>query len=170
MQTISYYDSPFGKILLASDQAGLTGLWFEDDRGYADNLTSEHRLGESSFVKDAKEWLDLYFAKQKPDFTPKLHLQGTDFQIKVWQELMKIPYGQVISYKDLAQKVSSDPKHLPIRAAGGAVGKNHITVIIPCHRVIGANNNLTGYRAGIEKKIQLLELEGINTKLFTNPR
>ena len=170
MQTISYYNSPLGKILLASDQVGLTGLWFEDDRGYADNLDLEHQMGEASFIRDAKKWLDLYFSGQKPDFTPKLHLQGTDFQIKIWQELLKIPYGQVVSYKNLAQKVASSPDHLPIRAIGGAVGKNHITVIIPCHRVIGADNNLTGYKAGIDKKIQLLELEGINTKVFTRPK
>ena len=86
---------------------------------------------------------------------------GTTFQKGVWQTLLQIPYGQTFTYKQVAQSVAKDPHHLPIRAVGGAIGRNHISLMVPCHRVIGSNGNLTGYSAGIDKKVELLKLENI---------
>lgn len=170
MQNISYYHSPLGQMLLASDEKGLTGLWFSSDRFYGDILGKNYHVRDDDYIKAAKKWLAQYFAGQKPAFTPKLHLQGTPFQIKVWKALLHIPYGQTRSYKEIAEKVSSSPQHLPIRAVGGAVGRNHIDLIVPCHRVVGSNGNLTGYGAGIDKKIQLLKLEGVNLTQFSMPK
>lgn len=169
MQEITYYNSPVGKILLASDDLGLTGLWLHSDRFYADNLTEDHQLGTNNYLADAIKWLDLYFAGKNPNFLPKLHLIGTNFQNQVWLALLEIPYGEVTTYKKIAEKVAGRTDHLPIRAVGGAVGRNHIALIVPCHRVIGSNGNLTGYGGGIDKKIQLLQLEGIDISKFSLP-
>lgn len=164
MQDISFYSSPLGKILLASDGQGLSGLWFTNSRYYADSLANKHQEKEDQYLQDAKRWLDLYFAGEKPNFTPKLRLKGTAFQNAVWLSLLEIPYGHTVSYKEIAQKVSEKRDHLPVRAAAAAIGRNHISLIVPCHRVIGSNGNLTGYAAGIEKKKALLKLEGIDLK------
>ena len=169
MQEIICYNSPVGKILLASDELGLTGLWLDSSRYYADNLAKDHQLGTNIYLNDAIKWLDLYFAGEKPDFLPKLHLIGTDFQKRVWRALLKIPYGEVTTYKNIAEKAIKRKDHLPVQAVGGAVGKNHIAIIVPCHRVIGHNGNLTGYSGGINKKIQLLQLEGIDISKFSLP-
>lgn len=169
MQTASYYNSPIGKILLASDEQGLIGLWLDTDRYYGDNLDKEYSEGGNKYLASAKKWLDIYFQGKEPDFTPQLHLIGTDFQKRVWQALLKIPYGMTTTYKDIAVQAAKDKDHLPIRAAGGAIGRNHICIIIPCHRVVGANHNLTGYGGGIDKKIQLLKLEGVDINQFKEP-
>lgn len=169
MQIISSYNSPIGKILLTSDEQGLTGVWFDTDRYYADNLAKEYSKGKNEHLVSAKKWLDIYFQGKEPDFIPQLHLIGTDFQKRVWQALLKIPYGTTTTYKEIAAQVAKDKEHLPIRATGGAVGKNHICLIIPCHRVVGTNKNLTGYVAGIDKKIKLLQLEKIDINQFKEP-
>lgn len=104
MQKIAYYNSPVGQILLASDEQGLTGLWLHSDRFYADNLAKDHQLGKNKYLDDAIRWLDLYFAGKDPNFLPKLHLIGTTFQKQVWQALLKIPYGEVTTYKKLQKK------------------------------------------------------------------
>lgn len=169
MQTVSYYNSPIGKILLASDEQGLIGLWLDTDRYYGDNLDKEYSEGGNKYLASAKKWLDIYFQGKEPDFTPQLHLIGTDFQKRVWQALLKIPYGMTTTYKDIAVQAAKDKDHLPIRATGGAIGRNHICIIIPCHRVVGANHNLTGYGGGIDKKIQLLKLEGVDINQFKEP-
>ena len=110
--------------------------------------------------KSAKNWLDRYFAGQKPDLKElPLKPQGTEFQKKVWKILCEIPYGNVITYGDIAKRLN--PLSRSAQAVGGAVGHNPISIIIPCHRVVGANNSLTGYAAGIETKKKLLELEGV---------
>lgn len=162
MQTISYYNSPLGKILLAADKQGLIGLWFDTDRYYGDTLTKDYIEEENIYLISAKKWLDIYFKAKQPNFTPKLHLIGTHFQKSVWNALLHIPYGQTTTYKEVAMQIASDPNHLPTQAAGTAIGKNHLSLIIPCHRVIGSNGKLTGYAAGIDKKFKLLQLEGIN--------
>ena len=169
MQKIAYYNSPVGQILLASDEQGLTGLWLRSDRFYADNLAKDHQLGKNKYLDDAIRWLDLYFEGKNPKFLPKLHLIGTDFQNQVWLALLEIPYGEVTTYKKIAEKVAGRADNLPIRAVGSAVGRNHIALIVPCHRVIGSNGNLTGYSGGIDKKIQLLQLEGIDISKFSLP-
>ena len=117
MQTASYYNSPIGKILLASDEQGLIGLWLDTDRYYGDNLDKEYSEGENKYLASTKKWLDIYFQGKEPDFTPQLHLIGTDFQKRVWQALLKIPYGMTTTYKDIAVQAAKDKDHLPIRAA-----------------------------------------------------
>lgn len=168
MKTISYYNSPIGKILLASDEQGLVGLWLDTDRYYGDILAKNYSEGENEYLVSAKKWLDIYFQGKEPTFTPQLHFTGTDFQKRVWQALLKIPYGTTITYKKIAVQVAKDKEHLPIRATGGAVGRNHICIIVPCHRVVDVNHNLTGYAAGIDKKIKLLRLEGVDISQFKN--
>ena len=113
------------------------------------------------FLKDALRWLDIYFSGQKPDFLPKLHLIGTDFQREVWDILLEIPYGQTVTYGEIARKIADKRglKTMSAQAVGGAVGHNEISIIIPCHRVVGTNGSLTGYAGGIDKKISLLKLE-----------
>ena len=105
--------------------------------------------------------MDIYFSGQKPDFLPKLHLIGTDFQREVWDILLEIPYGQTVTYSEIARKIADKRglKTMSAQAVGGAVGHNRVSVIVPCHRVIGSNGSLTGYAGGIERKIKLLDIE-----------
>jgi len=164
MQYTSAYQSPVGEILLAADEMGLTGLWFENGKHYALGLDSEHEEKEIAVLKEAKRWLDIYFSGGKPDFTPPVHIVGTEFQKEVWEILLRIPYGQTVTYGEIAKELAEKhgiPK-MSAQAVGGAVGRNKLSIIIPCHRVVGTNGSLTGYAGGIDKKIMLLELEGVN--------
>lgn len=138
-QTIS---SPLGSILLSADEVGLTGLWFDGGRYYAETLPEEHVERETPVLKDTKRWLDIYFSGREPDFTPPLHPSGSPFRQTVWQLLLEIPYGQTTTYGALLGDGAS------ARAVGGAVGRNPISIIVPCHRVIGADGSLTGYAGG----------------------
>lgn len=166
----SVWQSPIGKILITANVAGLTGIYFETDPRFQKILAQDHFSGKNRYIISAQKWLRLYFKGKKPDFTPQMYIRNTEFQVKVWGQLLKIPYGETTTYKDIALAVAKDQEHLPIRAVAAAIGRNPISVIIPCHRVVGSNNNLTGYAAGIEKKIQLLQLEGIDTDKFSMPK
>lgn len=169
MQYISTYDSPIGNILLAADELGLTGLWLEGQRYFAHCLNSEYAEEEISVFVKAKEWLDNYFLGAEPSFKLPLHFMGTDFQNEVWEILCSIPYGATATYGEIAKQLASKRgiRQMSAQAVGGAVGRNEISIIVPCHRVIGANGSLTGYAGGIDKKIALLNLERIDTtKLF----
>ena len=161
MQYISHYSSPLGDILLAADSVGLTGLWFEGQKYFALNLDKEHEEKEIPLFAEAKRWLDIYFSGKEPDFSVPLHFTGTEFQNEVWELLLAIPYGQTTTYGELARRIAGKRgvKHMSAQAVGGAVGHNNISVIVPCHRVVGTNGSLTGYAGGIDKKIKLLELE-----------
>ena len=161
MAYISTYHSPLGGILLAADEAGLTGLWFAGQKYFANTLPEEHIPQETNILTEAKAWLDVYFSGKAPHFTPPLHPAGSAFRQAVWQILLQIPYGQTITYGEIARKISKlkNTSHMSAQAVGGAVGHNAISIIIPCHRVIGANGSLTGYAGGIDKKAALLELE-----------
>lgn len=161
MQYISHYSSPLGDILLAADSVGLTGLWFEGQKYFALNLDKEHEEKEILLFAEAKRWLDIYFSGKEPDFSVPLHFTGTEFQNEVWELLLAIPYGQTTTYGELARRIAGKRgvKHMSAQAVGGAVGHNNISVIVPCHRVVGTNGSLTGYAGGIDKKIKLLELE-----------
>lgn len=161
MQTISHYQSPLGKMLLSADDIGLTGLWFEKQKYYAKSLDKGHQEKETSLIKQVKTWLDIYFSGVKPNFKIPLHCIGTEFQKEVWEILCKIPYGETITYGEIAKQLATKRglARMSAQAVGGAVGHNKIAIIIPCHRVIGAKGNLTGYAAGIDKKIKLLNLE-----------
>lgn len=129
--------------------------------GEYDNADEKSFEKAPPVIKEAVRWLDIYFSKREPNFVPKLRLSGTDFQIRVWKRLCEIPYGETISYEKIANELfteSSKTKMSP-RAIGGAVRKNPIAIIIPCHRVIGKNGDLTGFSGGLEIKKRLLELE-----------
>ena len=161
MQYISHYHSPIGDILLAADDIGLTGLWFEGQKYFALHLDKEHKEEELPVFTETKRWLDIYFSGKEPDFTVSLHFMGTDFQKEVWKILCSIPYGNTMTYGEIAEKIAFKRglKHMSAQAVGGAVGHNPISILVPCHRVIGSNGNLTGYAGGIDKKIKLLTLE-----------
>lgn len=162
MQYINYYTSPLGKIVLATDEIGLTGLWFEGQKYFALYLDKDHMEKDMPIFDDAKRWLDIYFSGNEPKFKLPLHFIGTPFQNEVWEILYSIPYGETMTYGEIA-KILADRrgiKQISAQAVGGAVGRNEISIIVPCHRVVGANGNLTGYAGGLDKKIALLELEG----------
>ena len=156
-----HYDSPLGGILLAADEAGLTGLWFEGEKYFANILGPEQQERETPALQMAKRWLDVYFGGQEPDFTPPLHPAGSAFQQEVWALLRRIPYGQTTTYGALAKQLAAERglSRMSAQAVGGAVGHNVISIIIPCHRVVGTNGSLTGYAGGIDKKAALLRLE-----------
>lgn len=160
----SFYVSDIGKLLLASNGTHLTGLWIEGQKHYAATMP-DYALEKNDlplFIQ-TKEWLDRYFQKQNPSVTEiPLQPQGSDFRRQVWTLLCDIPYGRVISYAQLADKLTQQSgKKTSPRAVGCAVGHNPISIIIPCHRVIGSNGKLTGYAAGLGIKQKLLEQEGI---------
>lgn len=164
-----YYASPLGNILLAADETGLTGLWFEGQKYFARGLPEERREAETPILAEAKRWLDIYFSGEKPDFLPSLHPAGSQFRQDVWNILLEIPYGKTRTYGEIAKKLAErrNLPHISAQAVGGAVGHNPVSIVIPCHRVVGANGSLTGYAGGIDKKVRLLELEGADmTKLF----
>lgn len=155
------YKSLIGDILLAADEIGLTGLWFEGQKYFANTLPEDYVPQETKILTEAKKWLDVYFSGEEPNFTPPLHPNGSTFRKAVWQILLDIPYGQTITYGEIARRIAvmKNTSHMSAQAVGGAVGHNEISIIIPCHRVIGTNGSLTGYAGGIDKKISLLKLE-----------
>ncbi len=172
MQYISHYQSPLGDILLAADEIGLTGLWFEGQKYFALYLDKEHEEKELPVFEQTKKWLDIYFSGKEPDFEVPLHFIGTDFQNEVWKILYSIPYGQTTTYGEIAKQLAAKRglKHMSAQAVGGAVGRNEISLIVPCHRVVGTNGSLTGYAGGINKKIALLKLEGALKKKYFVPK
>lgn len=155
MQYTDQHPSPLGAITLASDGEALTGLWFEGQKYYARTLGTDWETRDLPIFRQVKGWLDRYFLGQVPDFTPPLRPMGTDFQTRVWGVLAAIPYGETRSYGDIARALGG----ISPRAVGAAVGKNPISLLIPCHRVTGANGSLTGYAGGLERKAALLALE-----------
>ena len=164
----SVYSSELGDILLAADEIGLTGLWFFGQSYFADTLPTEQIAQETPILTQAREWLDEYFSGKEPDFTPKLHPIGSPFRQEVWRILLQIPYGQTMTYGEIArqmEKLQNRP-HMSAQAVGGAVGHNGISIIIPCHRVVGTKGSLTGYAGGLDKKMALLELEHANRKTY----
>ena len=161
MHYINRYHSPLGTILLAADDTGLTGLWFEDQKYFAQGLDKETEEKELSVFQATRRWLDVYFSGQAPDFQVPLHFQGTTFQKEVWKILLSIPYGETTTYGAIAKQLAAKRglPHLSAQAVGSAVGHNKISIIVPCHRVIGADGSLTGYAGGIWRKEKLLALE-----------
>lgn len=161
MHYINHYHSPLGTILLAADDTGLTGLWFEGQKYFAQGLGKETEEKEFSVFQTARRWLDVYFSGQAPDFQVPLHFQGTAFQKEVWEILLSIPYGETTTYGAIAKQLAAKRglPHLSAQAVGSAVGHNKISIIVPCHRVIGADGSLTGYAGGIWRKEKLLALE-----------
>lgn len=169
MTFIQHYDSPLGGILLAADEIGLTGLWFDGQKYFARDLPAERIEEDTPALSEARRWLDIYFTGREPDFTPPLHPIGSAFQQGVWDILLQIPYGQAMTYGEIARRLAAKQglSRMSAQAVGGAVGHNEISIIIPCHRVVGTNGSLTGYAGGIDKKVKLLELEHTDmTHLF----
>ena len=171
MQYTTTYSSPIGNIFLAADEIGLTGLWFDGGKFYAKSLAPEHEEKEVPLFNEAKHWLDLYFAGKNLGFLPPLHKIGSPFQLSVWHILEQIPYGQTITYGEIARQIAASRglKQMSAQAVGGAVGHNPISIMIPCHRVVGTNGSLTGYAGGIKKKMALLTLEGVRMDQLTIP-
>lgn len=161
MQYTMHYDSPLGGILIACVDEGLTGLWFDGQKYFPEHIDREHEKKDHPVFEETVKWLDIYFSGKAPDFTPKLHLTGTEFQMSVWDKLLKIPYGRIVTYGELSRLIAAErgASGMSAQAVGGAVGHNKISIIVPCHRVIGADGSLTGYAGGIGKKKALLELE-----------
>lgn len=152
--------SPLGGLYVAGDNENLTGLWLEGQKYFAATLDPGTPEGDSPVFEQVKKWLDVYFSGKEPDFLPRLAPKGSSFRAMVWDILLDIPYGETLTYGEIAKRLEkSTGKRVSARAVGGAVGHNPISVIIPCHRVVGSNGGLTGYAGGIAKKIQLLELE-----------
>mgnify|MGYP002519006092 CR=1 FL=1 len=172
MVSTCHYDSPLGGILLAADEFGLTGLWFDGEKYFADNLPAEHTERETPILLEAKRWLDIYFAGKEPNFTPPLHPIGSAFRQSVWEILLQIPYGKTTTYGEIARQLAEKQglSRMSAQAVGGAVGHNEISIIIPCHRVVGANGSLTGYAGGIDKKMKLLKLECTDMTGFFVPK
>ena len=185
------YDSPIGKLLLYADGSALTGVLFEGEtlkrqsiegvrslwvrHGDADVSVCTDRTerqgyegffieAESAILTETKRWLDRYFSGKAPGMLPSIRIEGTTFQREVLTLLLDIPYGETTTYGALAQRIAATRgvSRMSARAVGGAVGRNEIAVLVPCHRVIGADGSLTGYSGGLEKKIALLRLEGID--------
>ena len=172
MTYTQHYDSPLGGILLTADDVGLTGLWFDGQKYFAQGLSNEHIEQETPILTEAKRWLDIYFTGKKPDFTPPLHPIGSAFRRSVWEILLQIPYGQTTTYGEIARQLAKKQglERMSAQAVGGAVGHNEISIIIPCHRVVGADGSLTGYAGGIGKKEKLLELERADMSRFFVPK
>lgn len=171
MTSIQYYHSPIGRLLLSADEIGLTGVWIEGEKYFAHGLPADRREACTPILADTKRWLDEYFSGKEPDFMPPLHPIGSPFRQAVWQILRRIPYGKTVTYGEIAREMARQ-KGLPkmsAQAVGGAVGHNEISILIPCHRVVGAKGNLTGYAGGLSRKIQLLTLEGVDTSRLYIP-
>lgn len=167
MDFLSHYESPIGTITLASDGEFLTGLWF-DGQKYAGNALRKRTLSSKSLpiFSQTEKWLDIYFFGKAPDFTPPLKIAGSEFRKTVLKILQKIPFGNSSTYGEIAWKIAAEfgKKFMSAQAVGGAVAHNPISLIVPCHRVLGSSGKLTGYAGGIERKKFLLALERIPFK------
>jgi len=159
-----HYESPLGGITIASDGVALTGLWFDKQRFFADTLAAAHEEKALPVFMEADRWLDTYFSGHAPTFTPPLNMRTSTFRKAVWEIMLTIPYGRTMSYGEIAREIASQRGVLRMsaQAVGGAVGHNAISLIIPCHRVIGSDGSLTGYGGGLWRKQRLLAMEGID--------
>ncbi|MBD5101762.1 MAG: methylated-DNA--[protein]-cysteine S-methyltransferase [Subdoligranulum sp.] len=171
MEYTYHYHSPLGGITLASDGEALTGLWFDGQKYFLNTFCKEHEEKNLPIFEQTDHWLDLYFSGKVPGFTPPLNPKATAFRKAVWDILLTIPYGQTMTYGEIASSLASQRglAQMSAQAVGGAVGHNPISIIIPCHRVVGSNGSLTGYAAGIERKVQLLTLEKADLSKFFVP-
>lgn len=168
MLYIKHYQSPLGAMTMSSNGEALTGLWFDcsqQNSSFLKGAKREKTNNSSKVFDEAEEWLNIYFTGRAPDFMPNISLVGTEFQKAVWDILLSIPYGGIITYGEIADKIAKERgiKRMSAQAVGGAVSHNQISLIVPCHRVVGKNGKLTGYAGGIDKKFQLLSLEGVDT-------
>jgi len=170
----TYYKSPIGSITLASDGKNIIGLWMEGQKYYGDTVTEEMiEKNELAIFKKTKKWLDRYFMGEKPSISEiPLAPRGGEFRKIVWDILCQIPYGEVTTYGEIGKKAAKimNKKNMSGQAVGGAVGHNPISLIIPCHRVVGGDGSLTGFSGGLNKKIALLEHERVDMSKLFRPR
>ncbi len=172
MSYICHYSSPLGGITLASDKTSLTGLWFDGQKYFGSTLSGADEEKKLPIFDEAIRWLDIYFSGKEPDFTPPLAVSASPFRKTVLDVLRAIPYGTVMTYSEAAKKTAlkNGLNRMSAQAIGGAVGHNPISIIIPCHRVVGVSGSLTGYAGGIEKKYSLLKLEGVDMERLFIPK
>ena len=160
------YHSPVGELFLAAKDDALIGLWMQGQKYYLGSLReAKTKQSDHPVLQEAAAWLDRYFAGEKPLISElKLEPMGSEFRQTVWQALCEIPHGELPTYGELSQKIAArlGKQQISAQAVGGAIGHNAISIIIPCHRVVGATGSLTGYAGGIDKKLQLLKHEGVN--------
>lgn len=167
---IMTYASPVGSLTIASDGGAITGLWLENQKYFGSTLSGAAQAAGLAVFDQARDWLDAYFAGRQPDSIPPLAPYGSPFRQAVWSILRCIPYGEVTTYGNIAEQLAGQSgKRVSPQAVGGAVGHNPISILIPCHRVVGTNGSLTGYAGGISKKIWLLEREGVSMDRFFVP-
>ena len=167
-----HYNSPLGGITMASEEEVLIGLWFDGQKYFADSINGEYTEKSLPIFEEVSKWLDIYFSGKEPEFTPPIMMKTTPFRKAVWEVMLTIPYGKTMTYGEIANKVAEKKgiAKMSAQAVGGAVGHNSISLIIPCHRVVGTNGSLTGYAGGIDKKVQLLKLEKTDMSGFFAPR
>lgn len=166
MEYIHHYDSPLGGITMASDGDALIGLWFDGQKYFAAVLEDKYEERMFSVFEETERWLDTYFDGKEPKHTPPIRMKTSEFRKAVWEIMLTIPYGKTMTYGEIAKRIAKKKGLLSMsaQAVGGAVGHNAISIIIPCHRVIGADGSLTGYAGGIARKRALLKLEGADIK------
>lgn len=167
-----HYLSPLGDMTIAcrSDGAAIVGLWFDGQAHFGTTLSGRVEPHRLPVLLAAVDWLNTYFSGHEPDFMPPLALDGSPFRLAVWAMLCEIPWGQVTTYGDIARRLATKyHTHVSAQAVGGAVGHNPISLMVPCHRVIGAGGNLTGYASGVHIKRRLLESEGVLTNGLRDP-
>ena len=161
MDYVHHYKSPLGGITLASDGTSLIGLWFDDQRFFAASLSPDQEEKPLPVFEQTVRWLDLYFSGRDPGFTPPVSIRATEFRQSVCKIMLTIPYGRTMTYGKIAEIIAQQKgvPRMSAQAVGGAVGHNPVSLIVPCHRVIGANSALVGYGSGLDRKSALLSLE-----------
>ena len=171
MEYIHHYDSPLGGITIASDGKAITGLWFDGQKYFADTLDKDFEEKELPVFEQTDQWLNIYFSGNAPGFTPSLKMKTTPFRKAVWEIMLTIPFGQTMTYGMIADRIAKQKglSRMSAQAVGGAVGHNAISLIIPCHRVVGTNGSLTGYAGGLDRKVKLLSLERVDMSALFVP-
>lgn len=155
------YQSPLGEIVIASDDTAITGLWLVGQRHFDIEVEGCITDKDLPIFDEVSRWLDIYFTGNNPGEIPAVRMNGTPFQLEVWQILQAVPYGKLITYREIAELIAKKRgiTKMSARAVGNAVGRNPISILVPCHRVVGSDGKMTGYAGGIERKVKLLKLE-----------
>lgn len=173
MHYVTRIETPLGRLVAASDGVAVVGLWFEGQAHFGATLDeTRERADDLPVFEDLRRWLNTYFEGRDPGPHPACSPKGTPFRLAVWRELAKVPYGSTVTYGELGRRVAHElgRDSWSARAVGGAVGHNPISILLPCHRVVGADGSLTGYAGGVETKAALLALEGVDVGGLRLPR
>ena len=172
MTYVDHHRSPLGGITISSNGSEITGLWFDGQKYFGAGLPEEYEEKALSVFEETKKWLTIYFGGKVPDFTPPLRMETAPFRKAVWEIMLTIPYGQTMTYSQIADRIAKQKglERMSAQAVGGAVAHNAISLIVPCHRVVGTNGSLTGYAGGIEKKVRLLTMEKADMSAFFVPK